>query len=182
MRIASSPLAGLFSLPGLLAAGLFATVLVAAPALSAAAEKQITGPVTGLPLPRFVSLEPDTVNVRRGPSREHQVEWVYKRRGMPVEIIAEFDRWRRIRDVSGDTGWVYHSLLAGERTVLITGREEIALYEEPQGGSVVALAEPGVVAYLETCQRDQCQITVKGYTGWAARPALWGVYPGEMGN
>jgi len=182
MRIASLPLAGLFSLPGLLAAALFAAALLAASGLPAAAEKQITGPVTGLPLPRFVSLEPDTVNVRRGPSREHQVEWVYKRRGLPVEIIAEFDRWRRIRDVSGDTGWVYHSLLAGERTVLITGREEIPLYEEPQGGSIVALAEPGVVARLETCRSRQCQITVKGHTGWAARPSLWGVYPGEMGD
>jgi SH3-like domain-containing protein len=169
------------------AAGLWALVFLAlgtsglsgevfSPAL---AQEQLAGPVTGLPLPRFVSLKADTANVRRGPSTEHEVQWVYKRRGLPVEIVAEFERWRRIRDADGETGWIYYSLLDGERTALLTGSEEIPLYAEPGGGQIVALAEPGVIGALQLCRPRFCQITAKGYTGWAARRHIWGVYPGE---
>lgn len=169
------------------AAGLWALVFLAlgAGGLSgevfspALAQETLTGPVTGLPLPRFVSLKADTANVRRGPSTEHEVQWVYKRRGLPVEIVAEFERWRRIRDADGETGWIYYSLLDGERTALLTGSEEVPLYAEPGHGQIVALAEPGVIGALQLCRARFCQITAKGYTGWAARRHIWGVYPGE---
>ena len=74
-----------------------------------------TGSVSGLPVPRFVSLKSDRVNVRAGPNKDQDVRWVYTRAGMPVEITAEFENWRRIRDWEGAEGWVYHSLLSGKR-------------------------------------------------------------------
>ena len=102
-----------------------------------------TGP-SGLPVPRFVSLKTDRVNVRRGPSTEHQVIWVYARKGLPVEIIAEHERWGRVRDSDGEEGWVYHSLLAGRRTGLIAPwrkGEKISLKDSPQEASTtVALS------------------------------------------
>ena len=74
---------------------------------------------SGLPVPRFVSLKADRVNVRGGPDKDHDVSWVYTRVGWPVEIIAEFENWRRIRDSDGSEGWVYHSMLSGKRTAVV---------------------------------------------------------------
>src|SRR5919112_1858880 len=91
--------------------------LTAAGAAVAAAD---TGKVTGLPVPRYVSLKTDRVNLREGPSKEHRTAWVFQRAGLPVEITAEFEIWRRIRDAEGTEGWVLHSLLSGRRTALVT--------------------------------------------------------------
>ena len=78
------------------------------------------GPVTNLPVPRYVSLKSDHVNVRAGPTKDNDVAWVYTRSGLPVEITAEFENWRRVRDSEGAEGWVYHSLLSGRRTAVVT--------------------------------------------------------------
>jgi len=102
---------------------------------------------SGLPLPRFVSLKFDKVNVRRGPSVKHQVAWVFARKGLPVEIIAEFEHWRRVRDSEGEEGWVYFSLLTGKRTVLVTPwrkKQRIELYAQSDGtGKPIAVVEAG---------------------------------------
>ena len=94
-----------------------------------------TGSVSGLPVPRFVSLKSDRVNVRSGPNKDQDVRWVYTRAGMPVEVTAEFENWRRIRDWEGAEGWVYHSLLSGKR--IGGGGADL---EERSGA---ALREPG---------------------------------------
>ncbi len=133
-----------------------------------------------LPLPRFVSLKSNEVNVRRGPSRDHQILWTYQVRGLPVEIIAEHDVWRQIRDWEGGQGWVYGGLLSGERTVMVLG-ELSTMYLQPVADTRrVAELEPGVVAELVACETDWCQVSVEGYTGWVDRNRLWGVYPDEI--
>src|SRR3954470_16891942 len=98
--------------------------IVAAPGCAAWARAADTplGPKSGLPVPRFVSLKPDKVNVRGGPTRDHEVTWQYTRAGLPVEITAESDNWCRIRDWEGSEGWVYHSLLSGRRTAVVTAK------------------------------------------------------------
>ncbi|QPC43449.1 hypothetical protein HW532_12535 [Kaustia mangrovi] len=141
-----------------------------------------TGP-SGLPLPRFVSLKTDRVNVRRGPSTAHQVSWVFARKGLPVEIIAEYDHWRRVRDSEGEEGWVYHSLLTGRRTALVAPWRRdgaLELHSEPNDRSAtVARLETGVVGDVVDCTGEWCEITVSGYDGWIEQTMLWGVYPGE---
>lgn len=141
-----------------------------------------TGP-SGLPIPRFVSLKTDRVNVRRGPSTDHQVNWVFARRGLPVEIIAEFEHWRRIRDSEGDEGWVYHSMLAGKRTALVAPWRPgttLSLRTGPEPDSRrIAEVEAGVVADLLDCNGTWCRINAEGYVGWMQQDLLWGVYPGE---
>lgn len=141
-----------------------------------------TGP-SGLPVPRFVSLKTDRVNVRRGPSTEHQVIWVYARKGLPVEIIAEHEHWRRVRDSDGEEGWVYHSLLAGRRTGLIAPwrkGEKISLKDSPQEASTtVALVQTGVVGEVLKCAGSWCEFQVSGYSGWLKQEMVWGVYPNE---
>ena len=108
---------------------LVAVVMRSASAVSSAhaAGEWPIGPVSGLPVPRFVSLKPDKVNVRGGPTRDHDVTWTYTRAGLPVEITAESDNWRRIRDWEGAEGWVYHSMLSGRRTAVVTakGKDEL---------------------------------------------------------
>src|SRR5579871_6461730 len=97
-----------------MAAGLV-TALIGPPAR--AANDQNEG--TGLPLPRFASLKSDHVNVRGGPDKDHDVAWIYTRPSLPVEITAEFENWRKIRDRDGSEGWVYHTLLSGKRTAYV---------------------------------------------------------------
>jgi SH3-like domain-containing protein len=138
---------------------------------------------SGLPLPRFVSLKAERVNVRRGPSSDHDVAWVFQRKGLPVEIVAEFENWRRIRDSDGAEGWVYQSMLSGRRTALVAPWRKddvIPLYSGPKtSDGLVAKVKPGVVGTVEKCTGEWCDITAGGYDGWVEQPMLWGVYPGE---
>jgi SH3-like domain-containing protein len=150
---------------------------------AAAAELIPTGSVSGLPIPRFVSLKSDRVNVRRGPDKDHEVVWVYTRLALPVEITAEFDNWRRIRDQDGAEGWVYHSLLSGRRTALVEAKhkgELVGLYASPGGHNpMVARLEPGVQGVVKRCTGEWCRLTGEGFDGWIEQSRLWGVYPNE---
>jgi SH3-like domain-containing protein len=138
---------------------------------------------SGLPLPRFVTLKADRVNVRRGPSGDHKVSWVFTRKGLPVEIVAESDHWRRIRDSDGAEGWVYHSLLSGRRGVLVapwSGARPVPLLDGAKAGSApVALLDTGVMAEVGQCTGDWCRVSIEGHDGWIDQAKLWGVYPGE---
>ena len=138
---------------------------------------------TGLPLPRFVSLKSNDVNVRRGPGQEYDVAYTYVREGLPVEITQEFDNWRKIRDFEGAEGWVFHSLLAGKRTALVAPWEAsgpFAVYASSDAkAAVVAYLEPKVIADVEECTGTWCEVSVKGYEGWIEQDRLWGVYPDE---
>ncbi len=159
-----------------------ATVLIGLAVLTGgtaiAADKR--GPVTNLPLPRFVSMKAAESNVRRGPSLTHRVDWVFKRRGMPLEITAEYGHWRRVQDRDGAGGWVHYALLSGARTVLIEeDLLQVRARPDPQS-QVTAAFELGVVARLGECSRDWCKISADGYKGWVQKHQLWGVAPDEI--
>lgn len=138
---------------------------------------------SGLPLPRYVSLKSDHVNVRAGPTKDNDVAWVYTRSGLPVEITAEFENWRRVRDSEGAEGWVYHSLLSGRRTAVITmkAKDELApLYDRADPTSAVAARlQAGVVAQVKKCTAGWCRVTGNGFDGWIEQQRLWGVYADE---
>ena len=154
--------------------------VAAAPLAAGQAAGPDRGPVTNLPLPRFVSMRAESANARRGPSLDQRVDWEFLHRGTPLEITAEYGQWRRVRDAGGQGGWVHHMLLSGVRTALVLGEAPVALRAEPAEGAVVrAMAEPGVVARLEACSGDWCEIDAGGVEGWLPRPAIWGVTPGE---
>jgi SH3-like domain-containing protein len=123
------------------------------------------------------------VNVRGGPTRDHDVTFVFTRTGLPVEITAESDNWRRIRDWEGSEGWVYHSLLSGRRTGLVSAKEPdqlVPLYERADAQSaMVARLQPGVLASVKQCSGTWCHVSGTGFDGWISQDRLWGVYPGE---
>jgi len=141
------------------------------------------GSKSGLPVPRFVSLKPDRVNVRGGPTRDHEVTFVYTRAGLPVEITAESDNWRRIRDWEGSEGWVYHSLLSGRRTAVVMPKDKSALvplYDRADAnGAMTARLQAGVLASVKRCGDGWCRIAGSGFDGWVVQEQLWGVYPNE---
>ena len=154
-------------------------ILFAAAASTASAQ-------TDLPIPRFVSLGIGEANLRTGPGQRYPIEWVYVREGLPVEVVAEFDTWRRVRDWEGVEGWVHQRLLSGRRTVILIGESIETLREEPDAGSApVARLEPGVIAELLACPApsegvgDWCYLSADGHRGWMPRAALWGVYTAE---
>ncbi len=142
-----------------------------------------TGSVSGLPVPRFVSLKADRVNVRSGPNKDQEVRWVYTRAGMPVEITAEYENWRRIRDWEGSEGWVYHSLLSGKRTAVVVPKIKdklVPLYDNPDiEATEVARLQSGVLGTLKSCDGIWCQFAGKNFDGWIRQERLWGAYPNE---
>lgn len=144
---------------------------------------RVLGASTGLPLPRFVSLKSAKTNVRGGPSSDHQVVWVFQRKGLPVEVVAESDNWRRIRDSDGEEGWILQNMLAGKRTgvVMPWQRQAVAgLYGAPQlKGGIVARLEAGVVGEIESCAKGWCEFSAGGQQGYIEQAKLWGVYPDE---
>ena len=165
-------------------AALIALACVAIASAPAQSEDEAAGAVSGLPVPRFVSLKADKVNLRAGPTREHDVTWVFTRAGLPVEITAESENWRRIRDSEGTEGWVYHSLLSSRRTVLVAPwskkEETFSLHQSGDANArVTAQLQPSVLASVKTCDKKWCRIFGDGFDGYIEQERLWGVYPNE---
>jgi len=137
---------------------------------------------SGLPIPRFASLRSDEVNVRTGPGTRYPVDWVFKRKGMPVEIVAEFENWRKIRDWQGASGWVHQSLLTGKRSFIIAAKAA-SLHKTPAASAeVVAKLEPEVMGEIRSCAGDWCRVKVSSVSGWIERTRMWGVYKSEPIN
>jgi len=158
--------------------------LVASPPAKAANDAAIAkGSVSGLPVPRFVSLKSDRVNVRSGPNKDQDVRWVYTKAGMPVEITAEFENWRRIRDWEGAEGWVYHSLLSGRRTGVVVPKlkeDLVPIYESADVNSApVARLQAGVLGQIKSCDGKWCEFAGKNFDGFIAQDRIWGAYPNE---
>ena len=150
---------------------------------SGKAEGAASGKVA-LPVPRFVSLKSDKVNVRRGPSTDQAIVWVFSRAGLPVEIIAESENWRRVRDSEGADGWVFHSMLSARRTALVApwtkGEGSVPLYDSKSTGSrAVAALQAGVLGSVLSCDGEWCNMSVEDYSGYVQQDKLWGVYRGE---
>ncbi len=137
---------------------------------------------SGHPLPRFVSLRSNKVNVRRGPGTEYPIVWQFQRRGLPLEIIAEYKLWRHIRDYEGAQGWIHASLLRGQRAVILKVTPKIQpLRSAPnKDARMLALLQAGVIAELEGCNQDWCEINLDHHDGWLPRDVLWGLYPFEF--
>ncbi len=134
---------------------------------------------TRLPLPRYVSVNTSEANVRTGPGLRYRIKWVLQRKGMPLEIIAEFEQWRKIRDIQGDEGWMHRSQLSNNRTVTIVGETQILRERISAQSHPVARIEAGAHAELEKCRDNACLITADNLRGWVPRSSLWGVYPNE---
>lgn len=142
------------------------------------------GKVTGLPLPRFVSIKADPANVRIGPGTDYPVKFTIVRRGLPVEITAEFGNWRRIRDWNGDEGWIFAGLLTGRRTALVnpwSEAEPITLHASAEKeSSVRAIMHPKVLVRIEECDGEWCEVNARGRDGYVRQTELWGAYPREV--
>ena len=166
-----------------------------APGAAAPASEVGKGPVTKLPLPRYASLKTDRVNLREGPSKDHRTLWVFQRAGLPIEIVAEFETWRRIRDSEGTEGWVLHSLLSGRRTAVVippsgekadAARTTVPLTAraDAQSGEEARL-QPGVIGSVKSCTGTWCRLVVAlpqkqgDVDGYIRQDRLWGVYPDE---
>ncbi|MEK9676844.1 MAG: SH3 domain-containing protein [Rhodospirillaceae bacterium] len=136
---------------------------------------------SGLPLPRFVSLRSDEVNMRTGPGVRYPVDWVYKRRNMPMEVVAEFGTWRKVRDVQGSEGWIHQSMLSNRRMIAVTGQIRTLRGDADASASAVARLEPGTVGEIKNCPEKSswCQLSFGGHDGWLRRVEFWGVYPKE---
>ena len=146
------------------------------------AENVATANKTGLPLPRFVSLRADKVHFRTGPGLQYPIEWVYQKQSMPVEIIAEFETWRKVRDWQNTQGWVHQSTLVGKRMLIIINSTQAIRKNGDSGSPVLAEVEPGVLGKLVRCEveNDWCKVQIDKYEGWLRRTQFWGVYPKEL--
>jgi SH3-like domain-containing protein len=158
----------------------FGTFAVLCTLLSGAAQAEERGKVTNLPIPRYVSLKADEGNVRRGPSLSHRIDWVFRRRDMPLEVTDEYGHWRRVRDRDGQGGWIHYSLLSGARTVIVEEDMAALLMKPDPEATVSARAEAGVIAELDECLLEWCRISADGYRGWVQKTAIWGVDAAEV--
>lgn len=135
---------------------------------------------SGLEIPRFVSLRSDKVFVRTGPALRYPIKWVYKREALPVEIIQEFDTWRKIKDHDGSEGWIHQSLLSGRRSALVSSNLKTFMLKKPSSSAKkLALIEDGGVIAIEKCSPLWCKGKISGFSGWVERNSLWGIYDTE---
>ena len=157
---------------------IFASVLIIP--LFGFTQEPLKGQVTNLPIPRYVSLKVKEANARRGPSLSHKIDWIYKRQNMPLEIYAEYENWRRVRDFEGLGGWVHYTLLSGTRYVLVKN-ELLEMRLLPSiDAQVIAKVPQHNIATLDKCNKDWCRIIDDGYKGWVPKNGIWGVYENEL--
>ncbi|MET0272456.1 MAG: SH3 domain-containing protein [Phenylobacterium sp.] len=150
-------------------AGLVAAVL--AP-VAAAAER--TTP-SGLPVPRYVTLKFDKVNARAGPGDDHRLLWMYRVRGLPVQVVAETSEWRRVCDPDGGLVWVHKRTTEGRRAVMNLSPRPAILHRKPkEKAAAAAYLNPRALAALVRCEKGWCRVKVDGVSGWAREGALWG--------
>ena len=138
---------------------------------------------TGLTIPRFVSLRSNHINARSGPGARYPIEWVYMQKSAPVEIIAEFELWRKIKDWQGSESWVHISMLSGKRSVkVITPGENNVYAKDDFKAKIIAKVEDEVVGEIEKCPVNNsfCKIKFASITGWVPRQNLYGIYPEEI--
>ncbi len=140
------------------------------------------GAAAGLPIPRFVSLRTNPINLRTGPGVRYPVDGVYVRRHLPVEVIGEFDTWRQIRDVDGTEGWVHQSMLSGKRAAMVTKAPRPLKSTGEDTAETIATLEQGVIVNVQRCpaETSYCRVEVEGHQGWLKRDQFWGVYPDEI--
>nr|AMK07540.1 hypothetical protein [alpha proteobacterium NT18-17] len=161
--------------------------LCAAPAFA-----QANNP-SGLPLPRFASTRSEPINVRVGPGQRYDIAWTYLKSGIPVEIVQEFDTWRKIRDTDGTEGWIHQNLLAGTRvgyvTPLIANGEIGLLASQSDEAGIRARLGAGLKVTIQQCDGTWCEVSAAGqdptqrsatYSGYVHQEELWGVYPDEV--
>ena len=172
-------------------AAVLAVAAVAGTALTAPEEAKPseTGP-SGLPLPRFVSLKSDRVNLRQGPGVDYPTAWVFRRAGLPLEVVKEFESWRQVRDAEGATGWVLATMLSGRRTALVLPWEAKAAQgaaasatirdDDSERSRPLVEVEAGVLASIISCDGRWCRVSVDGYRGYIEQTKLWGAYRGEV--
>ena len=129
---------------------------------------------------RYVSQRPDKAYLREGPTFAHKVVWIYRHRGYPFAVIAQFDIWRRVMAADGTVGWMSAAMLTDQRTVLVTGKGRVKISAGADGGKTVALADPGAIAELKACTRDACRIHGEAVDGWIAKSRIWGVGADEV--
>ncbi len=133
-----------------------------------------------LPIPRFVTIKFNEANARTGPKKDCPIEWVFVKKGEPVEVVAEYEQWRKIRDIKGEGGWVHSSLISGKRSVVIISKNTVMMLKSPGDyNQIIAKLSPDLRCNLHKCKKDWCQIICKSYRGWVARKFLWGIYPEE---
>ena len=190
LRVGSLALRSMYAMAVLLTAYCF-NVLTPEAAYSVEPANESPAPsasASGLAVPRFVSLKSDRVNLRNGPGTDYPTGWVYRRAGLPLEVVKEFEGWRQVRDADGATGWVLQSFLSGRRTGLVIPWELKSgspLPQEPirssdsENSGMVAKVEAGVIANVHSCDGRWCRVTIDNFAGYIEQKKLWGVYPGE---
>lgn len=158
----------------------FAALLATGAPQAVRAQTAVDNP-SGLPVPRFVSLRSDEVNLRTGPGLNYPIDWVYKRKGLPVEVIDEFDTWRQIRDFEGTEGWVHQSMIDGKRTFLITNDVQPIVFTPEEGAKYAARLQRGVIGEIQECEASGwCLVSTHGYRGWIRPADFYGVHEGEV--
>lgn len=141
---------------------------------------QTVGSDSGKTISRFESLRFGTVRMRRGPGVEHSIAWLYKREGLPIQILREYQDWRQVRDAEGETGWIKRTQLSPARYGLVRVPNVLLRRDPDPDSRVIAKVEAGVVLKLRECSLDWCEASARGYRGWIAKDALWGVFAEEI--
>jgi SH3-like domain-containing protein len=161
--------------------GLAITLLALAPAHAAINENDTSEDkgASGLPTPRFASLRSDEVNMLTGPGTRYPIEWVFTKPGVPVEIISEYEIWRRVRDPDGAEGWMHKSALSGKRMAIITGNPRDLRDDPSPQSAIVAHLEPGAIGQLLSCAKDWCKLRFNDTKGYLPKTDFWGAYPNE---
>lgn len=165
----------------IIAAVMSGAVALATPAPARAQTAEVAvGPETNLPMPRFVSLKSNKANIRRGPGLTHRIDWVFLRKGMPLEVVAEHGHWRKVRDVDDATGWVHHALLRGRRSAVVIVEQAVLRKKPEKDAKQVAHAEPGVIFSVERCEANWCEVRRDRFEGWVRKAEIWGVRAEEV--
>jgi SH3-like domain-containing protein len=131
---------------------------------------------SGYCVPRWVSLKRGEVAARKGPGKDYPEQWIYHVRGLPVQVVAETEEWRRVCDPDGGAAWVSRSMIDGRRTVMSLAPTPAPLHTRPAPDTpLTGLLNARALARLGRCQGGWCKVKAGGVSGWLAADRVWGL-------
>jgi len=159
--------------------GAIATASVAQPAKQPALPRDAVEGLSGLPTPRFVSLNTTRANMRTGPGERYPITWVYQRRGLPLKVVKEYGIWREVMDPDGAKGWLHRNMIGGQRTAMVRNGVQALRARPDDAARILWRVEPGAIGTLSDCRSNWCRVSIGSRSGYIRYEALWGVEPGE---
>jgi len=122
----------------------------------------------------FLSLKNNEVNLRQGPSFDHPVKFVYKKKFLPLIVLEKSEIWVKTKDFENNSGWTHISQLSNKKSAINIKQNSVIYRKSTIYSKPIAKLEIGRLVLIKKCNRSWCKIVSGDFNGWTLKKYLWG--------